>query len=84
MILDLPRRVEKGAVKAPLKGELSAQLTEGFRLGLSQASPKANTWLGVHLDRHSASSGGFSRKSRNPSVSAAPSQLPLQGSLFES
>ena len=38
-----PLRVEKGAVKAPLKGELSAQLTEGFRLGLSQASPKANT-----------------------------------------
>jgi len=25
---------------APLKGELSAQLTEGFRLGISQASPK--------------------------------------------
>ena len=36
MILDLPLRVEKGAVKAPLKGELSAQLTEGFRLFLEK------------------------------------------------
>ena len=49
---------------APLKGELSAKLTEGF----------------YAEGTNSACGRGFSCRKANPSVSAAPSQLPFQGS----
>ena len=49
---------------APLKGELSAKLTEGF-----------------HAEGTDSAYGrGFSCRKANPSASAAPSQLPFQGS----
>ena len=67
---------------APLQGELSAQLTEGFRLGESQASPKANYWaLCISGAALPLSAEAFHKKSRNPSVSLTRASSPCRGAL---
>ena len=58
---------------APLKGELSAQLTEGSGLANGQASPKANILF-------PPSAEAFLTKSRTPQTRLTPGQLPFQGS----
>ena len=67
---------------APLQGELSAQLTEGFRLGLQAKSRRRrNARFSAHPGWYSAFSEGFSkRKAGTPQSRLTPSQLPFQGS----
>lgn len=73
---------EKCSAKAPLQGELSAQLTEEFRLGESQASPKANYWaLCISGAVLPLSAEAFHKKSRNPSVSLTRASSPCRGGL---
>ena len=70
---------------APLKGELSAKLTEGFGLAISQALRRRRKC------QASQTSGSvfrlrrrlFGAKSQTPQTRLSPGQLPFQGSLLD-
>ena len=69
-----------GSAKAPLKGELSAKLTEGFRFGFSQTLQKANyrvLYISGPLFRFQRR---LFKEKPEPLSLANASQLPFQGS----